>query len=1040
MGGTATTLGSLPPTRPNGGSTGGGLPASDGPARPGGHGQSLVGRERELSALRERIAAAAASQGGVAAIGGEPGIGKTRLMQAAAEEAAAGGAAVYWGHCYEGDWAPPYGPWSEILGAVAGAEATTLQPGLGAELGAGAAALAALVPPLRAALPAPGSAAALSAEEERFRLHEAAARFLLANLAAPVAAPDRHPALLLLDDLHWADRPSLALLLHLGRLLDGAPLLVVATYRDGALDRDHPLTETLAALRRESGFLPITLRGLEPDAVRELVALGARRAIGDELGRSIHDETSGNPFYVREVTRHLLDEGRLDGVVGGEVETSVRALGVPEGVRHVVGRRLARLSAPTRQVLEGASLFTAGVGFPVLQALTELDEEVLLDALDEAIGAQFLRPVEGRQETYDFAHAIVRQALVAERGRNPSRAARLHRRAAEAVAAVHGERAVAAAELAVQYHASAALPGAERGVPHALAAAEQANAAYAFDQSVLFLRIARDLGEGLGPGERAPILCRLATAEADALELAAAEATTHRAIADLRQGATPPAEIAAFLAAIAAALKLGGAEDSLWRPLVEQGLGLVADDQGLTWARLRLLRDPVEPIPSETIRAGRWLGFDPEAVRVARELGDEEDYARTLDSFDARNREETRAALDLAKRWSRPTAVLRALTIVANDLQYRHGAFREALQIWTEVETTASRVGAVSWEAQAVGQRVFLHLALGDFESARTAESGAAQLMARLGPQGGTAGEPEELAVERATAFALFLDGDWRSLADGWGRLLSDAFGTGNYVTSLNGALYVALAALSRARAGLRDSALELVDALLPTLATLNDTGATQAQNGAVAFTAATVWELGSNAQAAAIRRLALDVHASGIGDYPQTSIELAIARMAVLGGDASSAREFFGRARETLGASGQRPLLAIVDHDEALGALRPDGGERREAGVRAHAAAAAFTELAMAEWAARARELAEALAAQPGRADYPAGLSEREAEVLRLVARGSSDRQIADLLFVSPRTVNAHVRNLLMKTERANRTELSVWAVEHGLAGTAQT
>jgi DNA-binding NarL/FixJ family response regulator len=131
--------------------------------------------------------------------------------------------------------------------------------------------------------------------------------------------------------------------------------------------------------------------------------------------------------------------------------------------------------------------------------------------------------------------------------------------------------------------------------------------------------------------------------------------------------------------------------------------------------------------------------------------------------------------------------------------------------------------------------------------------------------------------------------------------------------------------------------------------------------------------------------------------------------------------------------AAGQRPLRAIVDHDEAVASLRLDPGERARPAALWEAAASAFAGLGMTEWAARASGERAALLGATGQV-LPAGLSEREAEVLRLVARGQSDRQIADALFVSPRTVNAHVRNLLMKTERGNRTELSVWAVEHGL------
>jgi len=1005
---------------------------ADQAARAGGGTGGLVGRDRELAALRERLAAAAAGHGGVVAIGGEPGIGKTHLAQAAIAPAAGAGAPVLWGRGYEGDWAPPYGPWVEVFTDLLRAVPPGRPAEIAACLGPGTPALAALVPSLRERLPAQQAPAPLSPEEERFRLHDAAARFLLAALAADGPAP--LPAIVVLDDLQWVDRPSLALLLHLARLLDETRLLLVATYRDGALDRDHPLTETLAALRREPGFLPLTLKGLDQAAVAALVVQAVRREVTPELGRAIHGETNGNPFYVREVTRHLLDEGALVERTGATGDVSIRDLGVPEGVRQVVGRRLARLSDPARRVLAGAALFTAGVDFPILLALTELPEEALLDALDEAINAQFLRPVDHRQERYDFGHSIVRQALIAEQRRNPSRAARLHRRAAAAIAAAHGDRPGVAAELAIQYHASAALPGAAQGVPHALAAAEQARAAYAAEQAVVFLRIARDLSGDFDPGSRGSILCKLATAEAEALDLAAAETTTHQALDALLRSQTAPERVAAFLENLAAALKLSGAEDTLWRPLVEQGLSLVGEDHGLTWARLTLLRDPVAPIPSETVRASRWLGFDPEAVRIARLLGDEEDYAHTIDSFDARTRDETRALIALARTWTRPTAALRVMSAAANDFQYRHGAFREAMAVWEDVESAARRYGAVSWEAQAVGQETFLHLAFGDTARARETEARAAELTARLGPLGGAAGEPDALRLERATAFALYLDGDWSAIASEWIRVLGEEAVYGNYVTGLNGAPYAGLAALSCARAGRREQALGFVAALVSISSKLDRARGNQALNGGIAFGADALWTLGVGADAPALRHLAHTLLAAGIGDYPQCSTELSIARLAVLRGDPAEARDSFARARATLETGGQRPLRAIVDHDEALAAVRFDIGNRRDARSLAAAARDAFVALDLSGWAARSQQLVEAVAGQTSRPPHPAGLSDREAEVLRLVARGFSDRQIADVLFVSPRTVNAHVRNLLMKTERANRTELSVWAVEHGL------
>lgn len=982
----------------------------------------LVGRSAELATLRQRIDATAAGSGGFIAIGGEPGIGKTRLSEAASAEARGRGVAVYVGRCYEGEWARPYGPWVEILADCArDFDRERLTRDLRA-VGPAAAVLAGLVPVFAPLVDAPPPAA-LAPEQERFRLHDVVARCLL-------SAAEQTPLLLIFEDLHWADRPSLILLEQFARALGRSAVLVLGTYRDAALDRDHPLADALAALRREVGFVAVPLKGLGQAEVGELADQTAGRDLDNQLVRAIHEETGGNPFYTREMVLHLRDEGALDDDPALGANAHERVIGVPEGVRQVVGRRLGRLTEPTRRLLEHAAVFTGSVDFATVRDLVGLDEETLLTSLDEAIGAGFLRAVPSGWETYEFAHAIVRHALADDR--NPSRIARLHRRAAEALERAHpGQEDDYAAELAIQYHRSAGLPNAAKGVPYALSAAERARAAAAHDEAVAMLRIARDLATGLDAGNRGTILCRLATAEAEALQLDEAERTTREALRTLEAADAPPARIAGFLAGLALALKVGGASAGTWRPLVARGLDLVGNERGLTWARLELLRDPIEPIPSDLLRAGTWRGFDPRAIEVARRLGDEEDHARTLESFDARSREETDALIGLARTWTRPTAVLWALTVAANDLQYRHGAFRDALALWRELQATAERHGAPFWQAQALHQQTLLHLALGDLAAAREAKARADELDARLGP-GATARAGTDVA-ETAAAFALVLDGDWAGVAVTLTRAATERATSTEDVGSLAGLLWAALAALAHARAGATSAARRLLAALIPTLAHADPSGANQ--NGVVAFAAEAVWLLEAADLAASQRRWVLDVTAAGFGDYPQTSLALSAARMAVLVGNDAQATTHFARARAELEASGQAPLRAIVDYDEATALLRAERPDTARINSLLGQARDAFLALGMDGWLRRTETaLDHAAAASRGRGTYPGGLTERETDVLRLVARGYSDRQIGDALFVSPRTINTHVRNMLAKAAVANRTELSVWAVEQGV------
>jgi hypothetical protein len=261
-----------------------------------------------------------------------------------------------------------------------------------------------------------------------------------------------------------------------------------------------------------------------------------------------------------------------------------------------------------------------------------------------------------------------------------------------------------AAEIAAQYHASVALPDAERGVPHAIAAAEQATAADAHERAVAFLRMARDLAAEAPAALRADVLARLAVAEAEALLLDEARASVEEALAAAGAAGWADADLAPFLATVARVLKDGSAPHAAWEPLVERGLALVGRRRDLTRARLTLLRDRVETIADGPIYAGRWIGHDPEAVDVVRTQGDEDDYARTLEPYEHRTREQTDAVLDLARTWRRPAAVMRALEVAARDLLHRHGDFRQAAAQLEELIEAGARYGALPAQVEALVQ------------------------------------------------------------------------------------------------------------------------------------------------------------------------------------------------------------------------------------------------------------------------------------------------------------------------------------------------
>jgi DNA-binding SARP family transcriptional activator len=432
----------------------------------------FVGRKRELAALLGALGDALSGTGRLVVVGGEPGIGKSRLAEELAGRAASEGAEVLWGRCWEEGGAPPYWPWVQALRA--GVRARDGRR-LAAELGAGAPEVAELVPEARALLPElavlPPSA---DAQHARFRLFDAIASFLR-------RAGRSRPLVLVLDDLNWADEGSLRLLEFVARELADAPVLLVGTYRDIGLSRGHPLARTLGELSRERRFERVLLRGLSDEDVERFVGSACGFRPDQSLVRAIHDQTEGNPFFVGEVVRLLQDEGALTPEVTG---TSARwSARIPDGVRDAIGRRLDRLSRPCVSALTVASGLGREFRLEQLELLVdELDADGLLEALDEALAARVVEELPGTGR-FQFTHALVQATLADELSR--LQRARLHARIAQTLTELYGDRADAhAAELAHHYGEAVTVLGTDRLVRYSALAGESALAAQAPEQAL----------------------------------------------------------------------------------------------------------------------------------------------------------------------------------------------------------------------------------------------------------------------------------------------------------------------------------------------------------------------------------------------------------------------------------------------------------------------------------------------------------------------------------------------------------------------------
>ncbi len=932
-------------------------------------------------------------------LAGEAGIGKTRLALELRSLATEAGFLVAGATCYESDWSPPFALWSLALGEIQ-REALEEQPSARLSV------LFEAMPDLRDARAVERPPALSPEEAARVRAMDAVARLLL-DIA------HTKPLLVVVDDLQWADRTSLDVVAYLARFLTSAPLVVLGTYRSGAVGLEHPLARSLGELDRHAALSRIPLGPLSDD---DALALVERLAgtVSPQVSAAIVRETGGHPFFITEVVRDLLDAGR-DLSVPIEV-------GVPQGIRHAVAIRLGRLAPRTRRLLAVAVAFTRPFSFPVLAAMTDLDEEDLLAALDEALRAHILRSV--GEERYEFSHALVRKTLYDEIG--PSRRARLHRRIAQALERVYAGRELEqAGELASQYHASVFLPGAGHGIHYALAAAEQARAAHAPEQAVAALRAAKDLALDAGPSLRAEIACRTAVAEAEALLLDDAARSAEEAIRLLEEGADgePVAEFVVAVARplqdatmLAWQLRAQGGQEAVIERLVERGLSALGERRDLTWARLKLLERPKARDNAGPVHSGRWLGFDPEAVAIARASGDEDDYATTLVSQDPHTLAEVRELLERIERWVTPSAKISVFCTVVETL-LRHGELREAVEVASRALEYSEAVGSLPGQVQAVSLRAFARERLGEFEAATTDARRADELLARLSLGDPTVRLPwlsMEARVQR------WQQVDWAA----FGRFFRDSALDSRGPPSLDALLEAALAAEAFARAGEAAESRRLLGWVVPAILASEPTR--MQHNGAVAFAGGALWELGEAEHAAALRRAACAVIEAGVGDCWWTSNELTVARMSSLLGDLAEAEEWFERARKALEASGQRPLRAVVDYDEARHRLRH--GLPAAASLLA-VARDRFEELAMREWVERADRVADELGA-----GHPDGLTVREVEVLRLLAEGQTNAEIAATFVISVHTVERHLANAYRKIGAHNRAEATAYTLSAGL------
>lgn len=638
----------------------------------------LTGRSAEREVLRALWERAAGGERRVAALSGEPGVGKSHLAALTALRAAERGALVLFGRCDEG-MPVPYQPLTMAISAWARqATAEEIRVRCGGRLGT----LARLVPELSDRIPGiagaspPGPArefpgADAEVEMDRFRLYDAVA----ATLAAISQAT---PVLLILDDVHWATPATIELLRHLMRDDRPAPLLVLLSYRDTEVGEGHPLRAVLAQMRRHSLLTGLHLRGLGEAEVRQMVESLVADQVSEPAGLAhlLHEETGGNPLFVGEVIRHLIESGLIATYEGLGAGRSATRLMLPDSVREVIEQRLGRLSPAAARVLQATAVAEEPVTFCVLRALA-LDAAGVERALDEVLQAQLIREL--GDGTFVSAHDLIRETVLA--GLPLTGRRRLHAELAAALLEA-SPRQPPVDSLAHHYVQAAPLGYGSEAATYCLLAGRQALERLAYRHAATVLErgvaVAERAADAVAPELRADLLLALGRARERTRDL--------RGMRDAARRAGECALAGGSVERLAEAALLAVQWTGVSRPnpavaaLCRQALDRLGPDhqalraQVLAWLAYYLA----------------WSeGRSQEAQRLARE------------------------ALGLARQMGDATALVRSLNASITSL-IGGTATRERQRLCEEFVALAARSDNPFYRTQALFQRGLARLVLGD--------------------------------------------------------------------------------------------------------------------------------------------------------------------------------------------------------------------------------------------------------------------------------------------------------------------------------------
>ena len=989
----------------------------------GDQGRVFVGRQRELALLLTGLGAASSGRGRLFLIGGEPGIGKTRLADEFAQEAKSQDALVMWGRCWEQGGAPAYWPWTQSLrGLLTEVDVETLRLAAAGKGGV----LAQIFPELRDHLPDLPEPPSLSPEAARFQLFDALAGFL-------VRLSQHRMLVFVLEDLHAADDPSLLLLQFLSGELANGSVLVLGTYRDVEVSRDHPLAPVLAELSRSQATTRIDLMGLsEPDVARFITSLEGQ-VPSEELVRSITRETEGNPLFIEEVVRLLVAEDRLWDHVGD------RRVPIPVGVREVIGRRLESLPESCHRMLTIGAVLGREFSVEMLQRISGHEAGEVLENLRDAVAAKLIHNHPDEPGRFRFAHALIRESLYEEL--MPADRIRLHREVGQALETTYAPNPEPhIGELA--YHFFEAAPGGDvrKAVEYAMTAGKRATDQLAFEEAVRLLNLAlRVLEDYPDEKQRCEALLRLGEAQA-------------------RSGATPTAK-ETFLEAAEIATRLDLAEMSARAAMGYAGR--------FPWHRAATDR-LVIPLLKQALEA---LGRDDSVLRATL-LGRLAGALRDQPSLEPRV-SLAREAVEMARRIGEPETLFYALIAQwAASLLGPDGVNQEALMA-EEINSLAEQVQDLERLSDACWVRVIGSMTRGLIWEARTQQEFTSRVAHELGQPSqlwyagvietilamsdGRFEDAEKLIEEtmdhgrRAQAwdaeasrlFALFILRREQGRLDELEGDTRRALVTHPGYRSFRSILLVLLLEIGR---------WEEARVLFGQLAE-NDFAIFPKDNEWL-FTMILLSEAASiledDVRSAVLYEQLLpykDLVALAASEVSIGPVSLTLGRLAAQLGRHEEAAAYFEIALAISIQMQSRPWIAHTYHSYGtLLAARNGPGDRDKATEFLVAASKLSDEVGMPVLAERIQIGLAQLGTRPRRRT-PDGkrhseglkgsvLTPREREVAALVAEGMTNRQIGESLFVAERTAETHVENILMKLGFTSRTQVARWVLDSGLHG----